>query len=481
VNDDALSPSQHGRSRVYRDALAAILKSLIPPNSSVLQIGCGNGDLLHSVRPSRGVGLDKDANALRAAQGKYPDLDFVLGEAEHIPLGETFDYVVLADVVGDLSDVWRCFRQLRSLTRSDSRVIVTYYNFLWRPVILAAERLGLKPKQPESNWLSPADIGNLLRLNGFESVMHSERVLLPLSVPGVTKLCNDYVALLPWVRKLCLVNYLVARPVPQALLPDTSKLTCSVIIPTRNEAGNIAAAVARTPKMGAGTELIFVDGHSVDGTVEKIESEMASYRGPNLIRLIHQVPRGSDASDAGTMLPSGKAQAVRLGFDAATGDVLMILDGDLTVLPEELPMFFAALTEGHGEFVNGTRLVYPLERDSMRTLNMIANKAFGVLFSWTLGQRITDTLCGTKVLFRQDQAKIMSHGEGMGMTDPFGDFDLLFGAAIENRRIVEVPVHYQARTYGDIKIERWKHGLLLARMSLVALRRFKLMGLTQRW
>ena len=170
---------------------------------------------------------------------------------------------------------------------------------------------------------------------------------------------------------------------------------------------------------------------------------------------------------------SGKGDAVRRGFDQASGDVLFILDADLTVDPEDLPKFLTALLEGKGELVIGSRLVYPMERQAMRFANLLGNKAFSRVFSWILEQRITDTLCGTKVLRRSDYLKIQANRAFFGDFDPFGDFDLIFGAAKLNLKIVEVPVRYRDRVYGTTKISRWRHGLLLCRMSWLGLRRLR--------
>jgi glycosyltransferase involved in cell wall biosynthesis len=236
------------------------------------------------------------------------------------------------------------------------------------------------------------------------------------------------------------------------------------VIPCKNERGNIAPAVERLPALGTETEIIFVDGNSTDGTVEAIEAVIAKYGTARSIRLVHQ---GNGR---------GKGDAVRKGFDAATGDVLMILDADLTVAPEDLPKFYDALISGKGDFINGTRLVYPMESEAMRFLNFLGNKFFGVAFSWLLGQRITDTLCGTKVLFKRDYERIKAGRSYFGNFDPFGDFDLLFGAARLNLRLIDLPVRYHDRTYGETKISRFRHGLLLFRMCGIALKRLKLLS-----
>jgi glycosyltransferase involved in cell wall biosynthesis len=235
----------------------------------------------------------------------------------------------------------------------------------------------------------------------------------------------------------------------------------TVVIPCRNERGNIESAVRRTPRMGRETDIVFVDGSSTDGTPAEIERVIAAH--PEWrITLLHQ--------GSGT----GKGDAVRKGFAAATGDVLMILDADLTVPPEDLPKFYRALASGKGEFINGTRLVYPMERQAMRTLNLLGNKFFSLAFTWLLEQRFRDTLCGTKVLFRRDYEKIAANRAYFGDFDPFGDFDLIFGASKLNLRIVEVPVRYRERTYGVTNIRRFSHGWLLLRMCVLAFYKLKL-------
>jgi glycosyltransferase involved in cell wall biosynthesis len=233
-----------------------------------------------------------------------------------------------------------------------------------------------------------------------------------------------------------------------------------VIIPACNERGNIKTAVQRIPDMGSKTEIIFVEGGSKDGTLEEIKHITEVYADKR--SLSYYVQDGK-----------GKANAVREGFSHATGDILMILDGDLTVAPEDLPKFFYALATNRGEFVNGCRLVYPMDKEAMRFLNLLGNKFFSLLFTYLLDQKFKDTLCGTKALFREDYNKIASNRAYFGEFDPFGDFDLIFGAAKQNLKIIEMPIRYAERTYGETNIHRWQHGLLLLRMVGVAARRLK--------
>ncbi len=479
-HSDAMAPQRARwmrRSRTFHADVLRFLRFVIPPGRRVLDVGCGTGEALAGLLPSRGLGIDLSPEMVRVARehhprDRFPGLEFRVGDAEALELEETFDFVVLSNVIGEIGDVWAAFRALRQACHPGTRLVVVYFNALWDPVLRLAERLGLKMPQLEQNWLSMADVSNLLALNGFEVVTHGERLLFPVGVPLLAPFLNRIVARLPGFRHLCLTTHLVARMMPTPPVEDRS---VTVVIPCRNERGNVREAVERTPAMGSHTELLFVDGNSSDGTVEEIEQVIREQAGRKDVKLIHQVPRGSsDGAGHGRMLKLGKGDAVRKGFAAARGEVLMILDADLTVPPEELPRFYLALAERRGELVNGTRLVYPMEKQAMRFLNKVANRLFGVLFTWLCGQRMKDTLCGTKVLLRSDYQRIAEGRAFFGDFDPFGDFDLLFGATKQNLRIVEVPVRYRERTYGDVKIQRFKHGLILLRMCLVALRKLKL-------
>jgi SAM-dependent methyltransferase len=449
------------RNRYYHAELARFIRFLVPEGARVLEIACGDGDLLASLRPRRGVGLDISDGMVARAASRHPDLRFVRADAEELPLRAPFDYIVVSDLIGYLEDVQRAFENLHDVCTPESRVVITYFNYLWEPILRLAQTLRLMMPQQRQNWLALGDIENLLSLASFEVIRSGYRLLLPAWIPGVSWLANRVVAKLPGIRKLCLVQYVIARPAgPRSLDPDAYSV--SVIIPCRNERGNIENAVVRMPRMGRSTELIFVDGNSTDGTAAEIERVARAYGDRWSIRLLHQ--------GDGT----GKGDAVRKGFAAASGDILMILDADLTVPPEDLPKFFDALTRGKGEFINGTRLVYPMEQQAMRTLNLLGNKFFSMAFTWLLEQRFRDTLCGTKVLFRRDYERIAANRHYFGDFDPFGDFDLIFGASRLNLKIIEVPVRYRERTYGVTNISRFRHGWLLLRMCGVAFRKLKL-------
>jgi len=446
------------KNSYYHEDIQAFASFNVLPEDSVLEIGCGPGDLVAALPCRNKTGMDLSENMLKLAREKYPSCEFMQADAGDLPAGRTYDKVILSDTIGLLPDVQAAFESLQRVTSPTSRVLITYYNYLWEPFLKMAEQWGLKMPQPVQNWLPLDDIENLLTLAGFEVIRKGHRLLFPFKIPYVSTFFNRILARLPFINRLALVQWVIAKPMTHKI--DASETTVSVMIPCRNELENIEPAILRTPMMGKDTELIFVDGSSTDGTVEKINEMIRKYP-EKKIRLVHQGAA------------RGKNDATRKGFDAANGDVLMILDADLTVPPEDLPKFFRALTEGRGEFINGTRLVYPMEKEAMRFLNLLGNKFFGMAFSYLLDQRFTDTLCGTKVLWRKSYEKIKAGRAYFGEFDPFGDFDLLFGAAKQNLKIIELPIRYRERTYGVTKIRRFFHGWLLLKMCAVAMRKIK--------
>lgn len=447
------------KSKYYHKQLEQFLKFVIPENEPVLDIGSGSGDLLASLKPKNGVGIDIAEKMVEIAKNKYPQVKFVVGDAQNLPIQDKFRYVVMSDLVGNLEDIQKSFGELHKVTDEHSRVIITSYNYLWEPWLWVMEKLGLKMPQPKQNWLSRSDIEKILHLANFEIVKKGSLLLLPLNIPLISGLCNRYLARLPLLKKLCLVQFVIARQIPN--LHTNKEYSVSVIIPARNEAGNIEQAVVRLPKLGNRTEIIFVEGGSKDNTRAEIVRVMEKYRSQKEIIFIDQAEG------------VGKGDAVRRGFMRATGDILMILDADLTVAPEDLPKFYDALRTRLGEFVMGTRLIYPMEDQAMRFLNVIGNKFFSTAFSWLLDQSIKDTLCGTKVMFREDYLELAANRSYFGNFDPFGDFDLIFGAAKLNLKILEIPIRYRARVYGTTNISRFRHGWLLLKMTAFAAKKIK--------
>lgn len=443
----------NGMGYWYHRRLTEIYKFLVNPNQRILEIGCGMGDLLANLQPSRGVGIDFSPEMIERASRKYPSLEFHQIDAHDLSsLEGSFDVIIFSDTVNDLWDVQRALEQIKRFCTPHTRLILNFYSHLWQLPLTIAQSLNLATRLQDQNWLTPEDLDNMLRLAGFESIRTMREILWPLPLGG---LADRYLVKLWPFRDFALSNFVIARPAAQPV----EKPSVSVVIAARNEAGNIKSIFERVPKMGGKTEIVFVEGHSRDNTYEAIEKEMLLH--PDTPSLLFRQPG------------IGKADAIRLGFEKSTCDILMILDADLTVPPEDLPRFYEAIASGKGEFINGVRLVYPMEKEAMRTLNFIGNKLFSMAFSWMLGQPIKDTLCGTKVMWRKDYEEIAANRSYFGDFDPFGDFDLIFGAAKLNRKIIDLPIRYRERTYGTTNISRWKHGLLLLRMVAFAARRIK--------
>jgi SAM-dependent methyltransferase len=465
-NHAGIEASRRRHSYFY-GYLERVLRARIPAGQRVLDIGCGCGHVLAALAPSHGVGIDVSAKAVEEARSRWRgrNLHFFEGDgADRRLLAQTggpFDVVLLVNVVTHLTDVQRLLESLHALCHSRTRVFIYSYSRLWQPFLRLAELLGLKYRQPPEAWLPPEEIENMLGLADFEVVRRDRQIVCPLRLPLLADLLNRYLGHLPVFDWFSLMFGIVARPSPSRTREArTSSPSTSVVIPCRNEAGHIRPLVASLPRLGPNSEFLFVEGGSTDDT-EAVLRQVIAERPDLPLRLLKQTGKG-------------KGDAVRLGFAEARGEVVLILDSDMGVDPADAPKFVEALVRGKGEMVNGSRLVYPMEGRAMRFLNLVANKLFALLFSWLLGQQVRDTLCGTKALYRADYERIARNRAYFGDFDPFGDFDLLFGASRLNLRIVDLAVRYHERRYGETNISRFRHGWLLLRMSGFAARKLKL-------
>ena len=449
------------RNKYFYKENEKYVQFLIGENKRVLELGCGTGQLLNALKPSYGVGIDLSEKTLNIAKKEFPHLEFIQGDMEDVNFISTlqgpFDYIILSDTLGYLDDCEEAFLGLHSLCVPETRLIISYYSWLWEPLLQLGEKLRLKMPSVEMNWLSTEDTIGFLHLADFEPVKCDWLHLIPYNFFGLGFLINKVIGTLPVIRRLCMQNYIVARPTKDLELINPS---ATILIPCRNEKGNIEHAITRLPKFCKNMEIIYVEGGSEDGTLDEINRVIKSYPDKDIKVLVQD--------------GKGKGDAVRKGFENASGDILMILDGDLTVPPEDLTKFYNAIASGKGEYINGTRLVYPMHGQAMRFLNYWANRIFSLLFTWLLNQRLTDTLCGTKVISKSNYMKIVDNRNYFGDFDPFGDFDLIFGSSKLNLKIVEVPIRYDERKYGETQISRFRHGWLLLKMVLFAYKKLKI-------
>jgi SAM-dependent methyltransferase len=446
------------RNKYYYECLKRLLQHLVEPGKRVLNVRCQTGFLLEALQPSYGAGVEISSEMVEVARAAHPRFTYYQAFSEDFTPRETFDYILLCDV-GDIADVQKTLLQLQPACERHTRLMVYSYNDLWRPAIALAQRLRLKIPQTEQNWLSENDLIGLLTLSGFEWLKTCRTALFPKYIPWLSAFMNRVVAKLPLIGRLCMVQVLVARPAPKPA--DPAALSVSVIVPCRNERESVESVVERVPELGRSTEIVFCDDRSTDGTAGEIRRVQGLYPERN-IRLVE----GPGIC---------KSKNVWAGFEAAAGDLLVILDADLTVMPEELPYFIRAISSGAAEFVNGSRLVYPIPRAAMKGANFWGNKFFSAVISYLLAQRIKDTLCGTKVLWRSDWERIRPMIGSWGTLDRWGDYELLFGAARLNLRILDQPVHYQERIYGVTKMTKvFKNAAIMFRMCLHGFRKLKM-------
>lgn len=446
-------PEWKRRNLYYYSKLTQFYRKVIPPGKDVLDIGCRDGELLKAVEPLTGVGIDVSEGMIEIARRNCSHLRFFPMKSESIELEGKFDYIIMSNVIGYISDLWLLFEQIKPLTKFNTEIVISSSNPLMEPLLKLGERLGMKSSEGPVNRFYMEDIMNLLRLNDFGIVDWGHELSLPRRIPLVSEMVNRYASKVRFLRNFSFLQYIIARP--GRTMARAESLSCSVVIPCHNEKENIRECVGRVPLLGKATEIVIVDDGSTDSTADEVKKFIGKNPDKNL-KLISHFPN------------RGKGFAVREGFKAASGDILMILDADMAVSPEELTRFFKPIVEGKAEAVNGTRMVYMMEKQAMPYLHLFGNKIFSIIFTWLMGQRITDTLCGTKAIFRKDFRR-MEIGRC-----PWGDFDILLGIAKLRLKMVEMPVHYKARRAGKSKMKTFRHGLLLIETCLYGFKELKL-------
>jgi len=419
----------HEKNRYYHRKMIELFRGIVPPGGRILELGCGTGDLLAALDPTVGVGLNVAGALTVLARRKHPQFQFETVDVDQAKITPNVvpEYVLLNNMLDYVYDVWDLLENLRPVVTGQTLLVMTSNNPLWGPLLRLASWIGQRVPDSPRNFITNRDIRSVLELQGFDVVEEGMALPVPRRIPLVAPLLNTLLPEIPIARYASSIQYIAAR-----LRAPRNALRCSVVIPCHNEEDNIDECVRRLPELGSATEIIVIDDGSTDGTRRRVETLM---RADPRVRLI--------AYDTN----HGKANAVRAGFEAARGDVLMILDADMAVRPEDLRKFLKPLQNGTADFVNGSRLVYPMHGRAMKFANFFGNKAFCFLVSWIVRQRVSDTLCGTKALLREDYLRMPRAGK-----ERWGDFDLLFGAARLKLRIVEIPVHYHERRRGASKM-----------------------------
>lgn len=439
------------KNRYYYSQLKDLHRLYIPKKSKVLEIGCGTGDILKFVEPKNGLGIDVSPEMINTAKERYKDISFRVGDIEKLEIDEKFDYIIMANVIDHLTDVYTALMELKKVSHQDTKIIISSINPLWSIPLHIAEKLDMKTPEGAHNWVGVKNLSEILEICELQVIEQGWRFLMPIKIPKVSNLINSLFFKIPMIRSFGIIQFFVVKPA--AIQNEVKIMSCSVIVPCYNEEENIKECIERIPEMGIGTEVIVVDDGSTDDTSSVVKKIMLEKKNVRLIS--YQKNRG-------------KGYATREGLNASKGEILMILDADMAVPPEDLPKFYELIASGKAEFVNGTRMVYPMEGEAMRDLHIFGNKIFSHIFSYLLGKYVSDTLCGTKVFFRKDY-QFMKMKE-----DAWPDFDLLFGASKLGLNIKEMPVRYREREAGSSKMKTFTHGFLLLKMCLVGFIELKL-------
>ncbi len=351
-----------------------------------------------------------------------------------------------------LSDIQTQLTTLHNKLSRHSRLFLITYNPFFGFLYNLTSRIGIRKAPNPDVFITEKDLRTFAKLANYEIVRIRPSVFIPFQIPVLSDLVNSLLTVFPVIKRFSFVWVVVLRPI----IAEKGNPSLSIIIPARNESGNIQDAINRLPEFHNTTlEVIFVEGNSTDDTWEQIQKEVQRSHKPN--RSIKAFKQNG----------KGKNDAVRVGFANATSELVTILDADLTTPPETLPRFYTAYREGLADFINGSRLVYPMEDEAMRALNRLGNIFFGKTLSWVLGLPISDSLCGTKLYPLHDYNRFVQWREKFGDFDPFGDFEMLFAASELALGVVDIPIRYRARTYGETNISRFRNGLELARMTTI--------------
>ena len=453
------------KSKYFHNEDLRVIKEIIPIDSNVLEIGCGNGNLIGNLDVRQSIGIDISDKLIDSAMNKFSRVKFfcsdIISFRKKFISPTKFDFIIISDTIGYFNDIQKTLESIHDFCKPETRIVISYFSPIWQPILSLAEKIGLKMPDLNPPLFASSDLKNFVEVSGYQTIKLEKKIILPLKLFGIERIVNRFIANLPIINHLCLRQYLICRSLK--VIKKNQFKSASIIIPCRNEFGNIRAGLKRIESFCKKMEVIFVEGNSSDDTWNEIKKVMKEdeFKKKNfIIRALKQEG-------------SGKKNAVFKGFDNAKYEVLMILDGDLTVKPEELSKFWDKISSGEAEFINGTRLIYPMEDNAMRFLNYIANKIFSYLFSWILGQRYTDTLCGTKIISKKNYLRAKSFTKDLEKLDPFGDFFFIFSSLRLNLKMIEIPVRYKARKYGETQISRFRDGFKLIKMFFITFFKFK--------
>ncbi len=367
--------------------------------------------------------------------------------------------IILTDLFEVSTDILELLSMVNKLLGKDGIIVICSINQKWNRILNLFERLNLKDGNQKRLFINSTIVLNIAKVTGLEFVTQRNKQIFPFRMLGLGSLINNILEILFFPFSFGIRIYSILNQ--QEKFNEEKKYSKSIIIPAKNEEKNLKPLLNQIPELEEDHEIILAIGDSEDKTYEVAKEIKEARCWPFEVKVIKQTGKG-------------KANAVWEAVEEASKEVIIILDADISVNPETIVQFNSVIDTGKASFVNGTRLIYGMESGAMRIVNNLGNRIFQYIVSIIIGQKITDSLCGTKVFFRKDFNKIKLWKELVQMKDPFGDFDMIFTAGYFGLKILEIPVRYQARVYGVTQIKRFRDGYKLIIYLLNSIKIFKM-------
>lgn len=365
-----------------------------------------------------------------------------------------YDCIVLSDMFEVNDDILGLLKLLKKNLNNDGTILLTSITPIWDGVLSILEMLNLKNKSKKRSYIHLNKLSAVLDTINFQITGKRTRQYFPFKLFYFGNIINNFLEIILYFFNFGIRSYFTIKEIEDTAEKDV--LSKTIIVPAKNEEGNLNELINRIPYLGNNVEVIISCGISNDNTLGMAKSLKSDNF---IIKVIEQTSKG-------------KANAVWEACEQSSNDLIAILDADLSVDPEELSSFFELIETKKCDFVNGTRLIYSMEKGSMRFINNFGNRLFQYVVSKIIRLPLTDSLCGTKVFKKNLYEKIKKWQSVVKIKDPFGDFDLLFAAAYSSQKIVEYPIHYRARKYGTTQIRRFKDGFKLIKYLSVSFYKF---------
>lgn len=410
----------------YHNQLKQIFKDVIKENSKVLQIGYGLGDILAALYPKKGVSFDDDKDILAISRRRYPIFKFTDFNFNKNKVNDKFDYVIYPNSLEHFDDIQTVFENVYPALSRSSKVVVASVNPRWEQIFYILEKLKLKRPESSRNWLRIENIKNLLEVSGYKVIDSGFRIILPVSIPLISGIINKVIRNIKILSRFCVEQFVVAQ---KETFSINNNLSCSVVIPTYNQAELLEYCIESIPNVGKKMQIVVVDDASSDRTEQVMKSLSKKHHNIKYIR---------------NERPQGEEKSLKIGIESVDLDIILTYDAKMSIPSSELVRFYNVLASKRADFVSGMRFIYPLEGQRLRQLTIIGNIIFSYLYSLFLNQRVFDPLCSIKGFYKKNYSKIKISNNNTLL-------DLLIKAAENKAKILEIPVHYSLESYLENK------------------------------